>query len=324
MRQTKFTQEQVMFTLAMISYRGFQYLGEGRFSDERLRDAVEDALERLEPVKGQWELVWGPATYRAPFTLFADSAMYVVRSRKKPSRYVVAIRGTNPLSLFDWVFGDLLTGKVTPWRYGNSAAFPKAAISLSTSLGLSILQNLRSSPPSRGLLADIWRLVDRNLVDPLSEIARNVVRPLGAVLEDAFLRLRGGFQQDLRALAARDRPASTDLDVAIEAIRSERRSRLRKRIRREIAKTLKKGSGSNAAYGRSARKKKKPVEDIVLTEIAPKAATAEEALSRIEIPKDIRTRVAEMLTPGSSLAVTNDGISRETTPKGSDFIVLMQ
>ena len=184
MRQTKFTQEQVMFTLAMISYRGFQYLGEGRFSDERLRDAVDDALERLEPVKEQWELVWGPATYRAPFTLFADSAMYVVRNRKKPSRYVVAIRGTNPLSLFDWVFGDLLTGKVTPWRYGNSAAAPKAAISLSTSLGLSILQNLRSSPPSRGLLADIWRLVDRNLVDPLSEIARNVPeRPATAVAE---------------------------------------------------------------------------------------------------------------------------------------------
>jgi len=31
-----------------------------------------------------------------------------------------------------------------------------------------------------------------------------------------------------------------------------------------------------------------------------------------------------MLTPGSSLAITNDGISRETTPKGTDFVVLMQ
>ena len=95
---------------------------------------------------------------------------------------------------------------------------------------------------------------------------------------------------------------------------------------RWLAVTLKKGSGSNAAYGRSAKrkKKKKPVEEVVLTANAPLAATAEEALSRIEIPKDIRTRIAEMLTPGSSLAVTNDGISRETTPKGSDFIVLMQ
>jgi hypothetical protein len=93
---------------------------------------------------------------------------------------------------------------------------------------------------------------------------------------------------------------------------------------RWLAVTLKKGSGSNAAYGRSAKKKKKPVDDIVLTETAPQPATADEALSRIEIPKNIRTRIAEMLTPGSSLAVTNDGISRETTPKGSDFIVLMQ
>ncbi len=31
-----------------------------------------------------------------------------------------------------------------------------------------------------------------------------------------------------------------------------------------------------------------------------------------------------MLTPGSSLAITNDGISQETTPKGTNFVVLMQ
>ncbi len=93
---------------------------------------------------------------------------------------------------------------------------------------------------------------------------------------------------------------------------------------RWLAVTLTKGSGGNAAYGRPASKKKKPVEDIVLTETAPQASTAEDALSRIEIPKGVRQRLAEMLTPGSSLAITNDGISRETTPKGSDFIVLMQ
>ncbi len=94
---------------------------------------------------------------------------------------------------------------------------------------------------------------------------------------------------------------------------------------RWLAVTLTKGSGSNAAYGRKARKKnKKPVEDIVLTEIAPEASTAQEALSRIEIPQQFRQRINRMLTPGSSLAITNDGISRETTPKGTDFIVLMQ
>lgn len=54
------------------------------------------------------------------------------------------------------------------------------------------------------------------------------------------------------------------------------------------------------------------------------ASNAEEALSRIVIPADVRRRISEMLTPGSSLAISNDGLSYETTPKGTDFIVLMQ
>ena len=54
------------------------------------------------------------------------------------------------------------------------------------------------------------------------------------------------------------------------------------------------------------------------------ASSAEEALGRIAIPADARRRISEMLTPGSSLAISNDGISYETTPKGTDFIVLMQ
>jgi hypothetical protein len=54
-------------------------------------------------------------------------------------------------------------------------------------------------------------------------------------------------------------------------------------------------------------------------------ATAEAALDRIVIPEKIRKRLAGMLTPGSSIAISDDGISWETAPKGgSDFIVLMQ
>ncbi len=57
---------------------------------------------------------------------------------------------------------------------------------------------------------------------------------------------------------------------------------------------------------------------------AGRGSSAHEALSRIEIPDDIRQRINELLTPGSSVAITNDGISQETTPDGTDFIVLMQ
>lgn len=86
---------------------------------------------------------------------------------------------------------------------------------------------------------------------------------------------------------------------------------------RWLTVTLTKGSGTNA---HDRYRKDEPEED--LPEVTP--STAEEALSRIEIPDDVRQQISEMLTPGSSLAITNDGISHETTPKGTDFVVLMQ
>jgi len=51
-------------------------------------------------------------------------------------------------------------------------------------------------------------------------------------------------------------------------------------------------------------------------------ATAKEALDRIKISASVRRRISQMLTPGSSLAVSDDGISQETFDKGTDFVVL--
>lgn len=51
--------------------------------------------------------------------------------------------------------------------------------------------------------------------------------------------------------------------------------------------------------------------------------TAEEALSRIEIPKSVRETIEAMLGDGSSLTVTDDHYSAETG-KGTDFITLVR
>lgn len=56
----------------------------------------------------------------------------------------------------------------------------------------------------------------------------------------------------------------------------------------------------------------------------PVPVTAEQALDRIEIPAEIRTRISSILTPGSSLAISDDGLSKETHPKGTDFVVLTE
>lgn len=61
--------------------------------------------------------------------------------------------------------------------------------------------------------------------------------------------------------------------------------------------------------------------------ITPKAdapTTALEALDRVEIPSFVRHMIAGMLTPGSSLIISDDGLSKETFPKGTDFVVLTE
>ena len=50
---------------------------------------------------------------------------------------------------------------------------------------------------------------------------------------------------------------------------------------------------------------------------------ANTALDGIEIPQDVVERISELLTPGSSLIVSDYGISGETG-KDTDFIVVTQ
>jgi len=53
----------------------------------------------------------------------------------------------------------------------------------------------------------------------------------------------------------------------------------------------------------------------------PAPVTAAAALDRIEIPKDVTDRISEMMTPGSSLIISDHGLGSETG-EDTDFIVL--
>jgi L,D-transpeptidase catalytic domain len=50
-------------------------------------------------------------------------------------------------------------------------------------------------------------------------------------------------------------------------------------------------------------------------------STAAEALNRIQMPKEAADRISELLIPGSSLVVSDEGLGRETG-RGTEFIVL--
>ncbi len=56
--------------------------------------------------------------------------------------------------------------------------------------------------------------------------------------------------------------------------------------------------------------------------VRPHTPTAAAALDRIEIPPDAIARISELLSPGASLIISDQGISTETG-RGTDFVVLV-
>jgi lipase (class 3) len=139
-----FTEAQVMLTLAGLTYRGFHDVLPGEPHDVIVSGALLEGLRSLVPVKGDWELVWGPVTSRVSREIVDSNAMYVVRHARERQRYVVAIRGTNPISPSDWLFGDFWVATTVPWPYAGDGA----AISASTALGLGTLQAMRARKPA--------------------------------------------------------------------------------------------------------------------------------------------------------------------------------
>jgi lipase (class 3) len=155
-----FTPEQVMLTLAGLTYRGFADPGAAAGHDDRVRAAVQAGLDDLAPVQGEWDLVWGPATSRGPRETFDSNVMYVVRHRREPDRHVVAIRGTNPILLSDWRLGDFWVSATVPWPYAPAGS--GVVVSASTAFGLAALQAMVSRPAAAtgsGLASLVGRLV---------------------------------------------------------------------------------------------------------------------------------------------------------------------
>ena len=159
-----FTREQVMLTLAGLTYRGFADPGAADGHDGRVRAAVEAGLKDLAPVQGEWDLVWGPATSRGPRETFDSNVMYVVRHRRDRDRHVVAIRGTNPVLLSDWTLGDFWVTATVPWPYAPAGS--GVAVSASTALGLAALQAMQWRPAAAdgaGLAPLVGRFLGRVL-----------------------------------------------------------------------------------------------------------------------------------------------------------------
>lgn len=74
------------------------------------------AHRQVQRLIGKWRVVWGPAIFQAKRSKVADNTMYVVKKADEP-QYVIAIAGTNPISLYSWIKQDFSIRKMVPWPY---------------------------------------------------------------------------------------------------------------------------------------------------------------------------------------------------------------
>src|SRR5713101_5560204 len=217
--------DQIMLTLAAITYRGYYLTLPEPAKRARMYQAMTDCLRKLGPVKDQWDIIWGPVSFNSVHAGFDDAAMFIARQRGKPATFAIAVRGTNPLSLFDWVFGDFMVTQQVPWSYGATAA--DVRISLSTALGLRILQHLRADPQAPNVVPESARGL-RRIASALYELvtgdAQEELRRLNAAL------------QSLGGLAQLMKPAS--LKESIDAMRERSSSQTAHDAREALSRIL--------------------------------------------------------------------------------------
>jgi triacylglycerol lipase len=138
-----FNRNQIMLALSYMAYYGFTMDEADRRNAQTIQQFFNEALDNWTPLNGQWQLAWGPAVFSLPGTKYDDALMYVVQNTLDLSQYVIAIRGTNPISIPNWIIWDFQAKELKAWPYGNPHPLKMPMLSESTAFGLIILQGLR-------------------------------------------------------------------------------------------------------------------------------------------------------------------------------------
>jgi hypothetical protein len=140
-----------LLTLAGLTYRGFHLVGPPKTKAVLLERALRDGLARHAPA---WDLVWGPATSHLATEAWDSCAMYAVSAKNDASRWAIAVRGTNPIALGDWVFGDFDVSRTVAWPFDAAGG----CVSMSTALGLRDLLSLAWLPPAHSLFDELTEI----------------------------------------------------------------------------------------------------------------------------------------------------------------------
>jgi hypothetical protein len=156
-----FTSDQTVFSLSLLANLGSGRVGSVDDIETALAEDIDSRLDKFQSQIGSWQVIWGPAVFQARVSVRADNVMFVAKDSTDPSRYIIAIAGTNPYSAFDWIIEDVFVAKQIAWEFGNSPNDPKPALAEGTHRGLSILQQLRPGPDRPGNSTTLQEFLQR-------------------------------------------------------------------------------------------------------------------------------------------------------------------
>ncbi|NES23200.1 MAG: lipase family protein [Symploca sp. SIO3E6] len=170
-----------------------------KLASERLKAIFSNP--DMQTLIGTWEIVWGPVvSEHNPSRKVADNAMFVVKSQDahESDSYIIAIAGTNPISLYGWLVEDLQVNQTKPWNNGQPWNAPEdqtsdIRISAGTSKGLKILCEMQSEGQS--------------LIEYLNELTRTATKP---VLINVCGHSLGGALSPVFALSLSDQRSKWD------------------------------------------------------------------------------------------------------------------
>jgi hypothetical protein len=109
------TDQQQALVLAWAAYFATAFAGMPAKIVDRTFTELDAFLHAHPERLGVWEVAWGPCVYQVPMSCIADNTMYVARSVSEPSTMFVCVAGTNPFSLFSWLFQDLHVHDTVEW-----------------------------------------------------------------------------------------------------------------------------------------------------------------------------------------------------------------
>ncbi len=137
---------------------------------------IPAALQAANSEIGTWEVVWGPMIYCSDYEprdpnkkIVTDNLMYVAKGKVDNTgddMYVIALSGTNPVSVYGWFSEDFNVNEMVPWsadilnnyfKPGATQSSSSPGISVGTYYGLDVLIN--RMPQSTGLPSEEQDLV---------------------------------------------------------------------------------------------------------------------------------------------------------------------